>query len=101
MVRAFPCTLRSMYLGISEEQENTQSRDKHSNVCMTVVIMHRANKDNSIPVRYPPIHKGIYSHQSGQEKEESLQIPLMQCIWVEVTCNSGHNRNLIQKKIIF
>lgn len=43
--------------------------------------------DSTLPVRYTPNDKGIYSHQCGQKEEEPLQIPIMQCVWIEVTCN--------------
>lgn len=35
-----------------------------------------------VTVRYPPEHQSIYGHEC---EEEMLQIPLMQCVWVEVT----------------
>lgn len=47
----------------------------------------RATRDNIIPVRHSPTHQGVYSHHCSQEEEETLQIPIMQCVWVEVTWN--------------
>lgn len=41
--------------------------------------------DDTVPVRYTPNDKGIYGHQCGQEEKEPLQIPIMQCVWIEVT----------------
>lgn len=58
-----------------------------NNVIVTCIpVYSRVVRDNTVPVRYPPKHKGIYCHQCGQEEEESLQIPIMQYVWVEVTC---------------
>lgn len=41
----------------------------------------------TVPVWHTPKCQGIYSHQCGQEEEESLQIAIMQCAWVKASCN--------------